>query len=476
MTYETVIGMEIHVELSTNTKIFCSCKNEFGSKENTNCCPVCIGLPGTLPVMNKQVVDYAIMAGLATNCDITRHSLMDRKNYHYPDLTKGYQTSQLYYSLCRHGYVDIELEEGTKRIGITEIHMEEDAGKLVHPDGQNISRADYNRAGVPLIEIVSEPDMRSAEEGRVFLDTLRNIILALGISDCKMQEGSMRCDVNISVRPMGQEKLGTRAEIKNLNSFRSMMRAIEFETERQIDIIEAGGEVIQETRRWDDNKGETYSMRSKEDSHDYRYFPEPDLMPIVVSDEWIDRIKSLLPELPESKRIRYENELQLPTRDARMLSSSRMLSQLFESAMEAGASARSAGNWLVGDLMRVIKDRSMDEEDIKFSGADLAKLILLIDKGTVGSTAGRQVFEAMIDTGKTPDVLVEELGLVQISDANELLELVQELVRDNPKPADDYRSGKKKAMGFFTGQAMKRTKGKANPKVLMELFDKEINK
>ncbi len=476
MTYETVIGMEIHVELSTNTKIFCSCKNEFGSKENTNCCPVCVGLPGTLPVMNKQVVDYAIMAGLATNCDITRHSLMDRKNYHYPDLTKGYQTSQLYYSLCRHGYVDIELEEGAKRIGITEIHMEEDAGKLVHPDGQNISRADYNRAGVPLIEIVSEPDMRSAEEGRVFLDTLRNIILALGISDCKMQEGSMRCDVNISVRPMGQEKLGTRAEIKNLNSFRSMMRAIEFETERQIDIIEAGGEVIQETRRWDDNKGETYSMRSKEDSHDYRYFPEPDLMPIVVSDEWIDRIKVLLPELPESKRIRYENDLQLPTRDARMLSSSRMLSQLFESAMEAGASARSAGNWLIGDLMRVIKDRSMDEEEIKFSGEDLAKLISLIDKGTVGSTAGKQVFEAMIDTGKTPEILVEELGLVQISDANELLELVQELVRDNPKPADDYRNGKKKAMGFFTGQAMKRTKGKANPKVLMELFDKEINK
>ncbi|MFZ5974813.1 MAG: Asp-tRNA(Asn)/Glu-tRNA(Gln) amidotransferase subunit GatB [Bacillota bacterium] len=476
MKYETVIGMEIHVELSTKTKMFCNCANAFGAEENTLCCPVCIGLPGTLPVINKTAVDYCIMAGLATNCEITRHSLMDRKNYHYPDLTKGFQTSQLYYSLCRNGHVEIETDAGTKRIGILEIHMEEDAGKLVHPDGQPYSRVDYNRAGVPLIEIVTAPDMRSAEEGRVFLETLRNILLSLGVSDCKMQEGSLRCDVNISVRPEGSEKLGTRAEIKNLNSFRSVMRAIEYEAERQIDLIEGGGQVVQQTRRWDDAAGATSALRSKEDSHDYRYFPEPDLMPIVVDDEWIERIRAKLPELPESKRLRYEKELGLPGRDARMLSSSRTLSKLLESAMEAGAPPRAAGNWLVGDLMRMLKDRGMDSEEIRFTGEDLAALIALIDKGTISSTAGRQVLEGMLDTGKQPAALVEELGLKQISDADALIEIVREIVRDNPKPAADYRAGKEKAMAFFTGQAMKRTKGKANPVLLQELFANELKK
>jgi aspartyl-tRNA(Asn)/glutamyl-tRNA(Gln) amidotransferase subunit B len=416
------------------------------------------------------------MAGLATNCAITRHSLMDRKNYHYPDLTKGFQTSQLYYPLCLDGHVDIETEAGTKRIRIREIHMEEDAGKLVHPDGQSYSRVDYNRAGVPLIEIVTQPDMRSAEEGRVFLETLRNILLCIGISDCKMQEGSLRCDVNISVRPEGTKELGTRAEIKNLNSFRSAMRAIEYEADRQVELIEGGGRVVQQTRRYDDATNTTSALRSKEDSHDYRYFPEPDLMPIVVDEDWIERIRVQLPELPETKRVRYEQELGLPGRDARMLSSSRALSRLFESAMAAGAAPRAAGNWLVGDLMRMLKDRAMDTEEIRFSGADLAALIELIDKGTVGSTAGRQVLEGMLDTGKAPSALVEELGLTQISDADALIEIVQEIVRNNPKPAADYRAGKQKAMAFFTGQAMKRTKGKANPVLLQELFAEELKK
>jgi aspartyl-tRNA(Asn)/glutamyl-tRNA(Gln) amidotransferase subunit B len=468
--------MEIHVELSTKTKMFCGCANIFGAEENTLCCPVCTGLPGTLPVINKTAVDYCIMAGLATNCDITRHSLMDRKNYHYPDLTKGFQTSQLYYSLCRNGYVEIETQEGSKRVGILEIHMEEDAGKLVHPDGQDYSRVDYNRAGVPLIEIVTAPDMRSAEEGRVFLETLRNILLSLGISDCKMQEGSLRCDVNISIRPQGTEKLGTRAEIKNLNSFRSVMRAIEYETERQIEVIEGGGQVVQETRRWDDNTGATSVMRSKEDSHDYRYFPEPDLMPIVVDDAWIERIRACLPELPESKRQRYEGELGLPVRDARMLSSSRALSSIFEDAMAAGAAPRAAANWLIGDLMRMLKDRGMDSEDIRFTGASLQALIELIDRGTISSTAGRQVLEGMLDTGRDPAALVEEMGLSQISDTEALRGIVQAIVAENPKPAADYRAGKEKAMAFFTGQAMKRTRGKANPKVLQQLFEEELKK
>jgi aspartyl-tRNA(Asn)/glutamyl-tRNA(Gln) amidotransferase subunit B len=476
LKYETVIGMEIHVELSTETKMFCGCANAFGAGENTLCCPVCAGLPGTLPVINAAAVDYCIMAGLATNCEITRHSLMDRKNYHYPDLTKGFQTSQLYYPLCRNGYVDIETGTGVKRIGIREIHMEEDAGKLVHPDGQSCSRVDYNRAGVPLIEIVTQPDMRSAEEGRVFLETLRNILLCIGISDCKMQEGSLRCDVNISVRPEGSEELGTRTETKNLNSFRSAGRAIEYEAARQVDVIEGGGRVVQQTLRYDDATGTTSALRSKEDSHDYRYFPEPDLMPIVVDEDWIARIRERLPELPETKRIRYERELGIPGRDARMLSSSRRLSAIFETAMAAGAAPRAAANWLIGDLMRMLKDRLLDTEEIGFSGEDLAALIALIDKGTISSTAGRQVLEGMLDTGKPPSKLVEELGLTQISDADALREIVKQIVRDNPKPAADYRAGKKKAMAFFTGQAMKRTKGKANPVLLQELFAKELKK
>lgn len=476
MAYEMVIGLEIHVELATKTKIFCSCKNEFGGEDNTHVCPICTAQPGALPMLNRQVVDYALQAGLALNCDISRNSYIDRKSYHYPDLSKGFQNSQNHIPICTNGYVDIETMAGQKRIGIHEIHMEEDAGKLVHPAGASYTRADDNRAGVPLIEIVTEPDMRSSEEVLTFLDTLRNTLLFLGISDCKMQEGSMRCDVNLSVREAGAEAFGVRNEMKNLNSFRSINRAIDYEFGRQVSIVEAGGIVEQNTLRWDDERGETSPMRSKENAQDYRYFPEPDLLPIVIDDEWLTFVKSELPELPAARRARYEQDFALQPIYARMISASKALVSLFEGAIAAGANAQTASNWVCGNLMSLLKEQALEPEDIVFDGNALNELLTLVEKGTISSSAGRQVMEAMLKDGGSPAQLVDKLSLAQISDEGALLTLVHQVIELNPKPVADYLGGKEKAITSLIGQAMKASKGQGNPQMFRQLFEQELKK
>lgn len=476
MQFETVIGMEIHAELLTKSKIFCGCENVFGGADNTHCCPVCMGLPGTLPVLNQTVVDYAIKAGLATNCEIALDSRMDRKNYHYPDLPKGYQISQREFPLCRKGHVDIDVDGVPARVGITEIHIEEDAGKLVHMASGQYSRADYNRAGVPLIEIVSEPDMRSAEQARAFLETIRNTLMCIGVSDCKMQEGSMRCDVNISIRPMGTTELTTRCEIKNMNSFRSVARAIEAEVKRQQKIVLAGGTIVQQTMRFDDETGLTYPMRSKEDSQDYRYFPEPDLMPILVEAAHVEELRASLPELPDARRKRYAQVYGLPERECVMISGSNALSTLFDDAVAAGASARSAANWMVGNLASLLKEKEMDAADLAFDGKQLAALIAIVENGTINSGAGKQVLSVMMETGKQPTDIANELSLVQVSDKGELATLAQEIIDENPKAVADYLAGKDKAITFLCGNAMKRTRGKANPQLMRELFIEILSK
>ena len=472
--YETVIGLEVHVELATKTKIFCACSTAFGGAPNTHTCPVCTGMPGSLPVLNKQVVEYALAVGLATNCQIHQYCKFDRKNYFYPDNPQNYQISQLYLPICHDGGVEIETAGGKKIIGIHEIHMEEDAGKLVHDEWEDCSLVDYNRSGVPLIEIVSEPDMRSAEEVIAYLEKLRQIIQYLGASDCKLQEGSMRADVNLSVHEVGAEKFGTRTEMKNLNSFKAIAHAIEGERERQIELIEAGRKVIQETRRWDDNKESSFTMRSKEDAQDYRYFPDPDLTPVVISDEWIAEVKARQPELRSEKLERYKKEFDIPDYDAQIITNSKHMADLFEAATAICKKPKKVSNWLMGETMRILKEQNKDPEDIAFSPENLAKLIELTDAGTINGNVAKEVFEQIFAEDIDPDKYVEEHGLKTVNDEGALRDTIAKVIEENPQSVEDYRNGKEQAIGFLVGQTMKAMKGKANPgmvnKILKELL------
>ena len=442
--YETVIGLEVHVELATKTKIFCACSTAFGGAPNTHTCPVCTGQPGSLPVLNKQVVEYAVAVGLATNCTITQYSKFDRKNYFYPDNPQNYQISQLYLPICRNGSVEIETANGKKNVRIHEIHMEEDAGKLVHDEWEDVSIVDYNRSGVPLIEIVSEPDMRSAEEVIAYLETLRQTIQYLGASDCKLNEGSMRADVNISVREVGAKKFGTRTEMKNLNSFKAIAHAIEGERERQIELLEMGRKVVQETRRWDDNKESSHAMRSKEDAQDYRYFPEPDLVPIVVSDEWIAQIKAKQPELRPQKLARYKKEYDIPEYDAKILTESKHMADIFEAATKLCGKPKKVSNWLMVETMRLLKDNDMDADEINFSPVNLAKLVDLVDAGTINSSVAKEVFEKIFREDIDPEQYVEENGLKSMNDEGELKATIQAVIDANPQAVEDYQMARRK--------------------------------
>ncbi|MBO4947317.1 MAG: Asp-tRNA(Asn)/Glu-tRNA(Gln) amidotransferase subunit GatB [Lachnospiraceae bacterium] len=472
--YETVIGLEVHVELATKTKIFCGCSTAFGGAPNTHTCPVCTGMPGSLPVLNKAVVEKAIAVGLATNCTITKNCKFDRKNYFYPDNPQNYQISQLYYPICRNGKVEIEVNGNKKYVGIHEIHMEEDAGKLVHDPYDDTSLVDFNRSGVPLIEIVSEPDMRSAEEVIAYLDKLRMIIQYLGASDCKLNEGSMRADVNLSVREVGAEQYGTRTEMKNLNSFKAIARAIENEQERQIDLIEEGKAVVQETRRWDDTKGYSYAMRSKEDAQDYRYFPDPDLVPIIISDEWMEEIRAKQPELRTEKQQRYKEEYDIPEYDIDIITSTKKMADLFEETIALGAAPKKVSNWLMVETMRLLKEHEMEADEIRFSAAHLAALIQMVEAREINGTVAKEVFEKVFSENIDPKAYVEEHGLKTVNDEGALKKVVEEVIASNPQSVEDYRNGKEKAIGFLVGQTMKAMKGKADPgminKMLKELL------
>ena len=472
--YETVIGLEVHVELATKTKIFCGCSTAFGGRPNSHTCPVCTGMPGSLPVLNKKVLEHAVAVGLATNCEITRYCKFDRKNYFYPDNPQNYQISQLYLPICRNGYVEIETKEGSKKVGIHEIHMEEDAGKLIHDEWEDCTLVDYNRSGVPLIEIVSEPDMRSAEEVIAYLEKLRLIIQYLGASDCKLQEGSMRADVNLSVRPVGEKEFGTRTEMKNLNSFRSIAAAIEGEKNRQIDLLESGEAVIQETRRWDDAKETSYAMRSKEDAQDYRYFPDPDLVPVSISEEFLEEIKSRQPEFRTEKMKRYKEEFDIPDYDIDIITGTKHMADIFEETVALGAQPKKVSNWLMGETLRILKEKELDPEDVRFSPEHLAKLIALTESKAINSTVAKEVFEVMFEEDVDPEKYVEEKGLKTVRDEGALRKTVEEVIAANPQSVEDYRGGKEKAIGFLVGQTMKALKGKADPasvnQILKELL------
>ena len=474
--YEVVIGLEVHAELSTKTKIFCSCPTEFGAAPNTHTCPICMAMPGTLPVLNEKVVEYAVKAGLATNCEIARDSKNDRKNYFYPDLPKSYQISQFDKPLCEHGYVDIDTKEGKKRIRITRIHIEEDAGKLNHDEFGGGSLVDLNRAGVPLIETVSEPDMSSAEEAEAYLRKLKSIFEYIEVSDCKMQEGSLRADVNVSVRKKGETKLGTRTEMKNMNSFRSIVRAIEYEVDRQIDVIEDGGIIEQETLRWDDVSGKTFPMRDKEDAQDYRYFPDPDLVAIKLSDEYIENIQKSLPELPESRKQRYLDEYNLSQKDANLITSSKYLSDLFEGAIKVCNNPKAVNNWIISDISRILNETETEPIEIPFDSNQLGKLVILIDKGTISSSIGKKVLVELFENPRDPEEIIKEKGWIKISDEGAIKEVVLKILEANPQSVADYKGGKDKALGFLVGQAMKETKGKANPQMLNKMFIEELKK
>lgn len=478
MKYEAVIGLEVHTELQTTTKIFCSCKTSFGADPNTNVCPVCLGLPGVLPVLNKKVLEYAVRAGLALNCEISRFSKFDRKNYYYPDLPKNFQTSQFDLPICEHGYLDVEVEGEKRRIRITRAHMEEDAGKLVH-HGTSItdsdySLVDYNRTGTPLLEIVSEPDMRSAKEAVAYMEKMRAILQYIGVSDCRMEEGSLRCDANVSVRPVGQKELGTKTEIKNINSFKGVERAIEYEAMRQAELLEDGGKVVQETRTWDEKEGVTKSMRTKEEANDYRYFPEPDLVPFTVSDEYIENIRKSLPELPDARKERYMKEFGLSSEDAVFMTNDKATADYFEAAVDAGADPKACVNWLMGEFASQLSTDGIEIAKAPVSAENLAALLKLISKGTISGKIAKKVFATMWKEGGNPEEIVKAQGLVQISDTAELSKLVDEVVGKNPKAVEDFKAGKKKAVGALVGQIMKATKGKANPRVINELLNKKL--
>ena len=470
--YETVIGLEVHVELATKTKIFCGCSTAFGGAPNTHTCPVCTGMPGSLPVLNKQVVEYAMAVGLAANCQINQYCKFDRKNYFYPDNPQNYQISQLYLPICHDGWIEIDTAAGKKKIRIHEILMEEDAGKLIHDEWDDCSLVDYNRSGVPLIEIVSEPDMRSAEEVVAYLEKLRMLIQYLGASDCKLQEGSMRADVNLSVREVGAEQFGTRTEMKNLNSFKAISRAIEGEKARQIELLEEGRKVLQETRRWDDNKEYSYAMRSKEDAQDYRYFPDPDLPPILISDDWMNRVKDSLPELQPEKQKRYEEVYKLPVYDAGIITGSKKLADIFEETVALCRNPKKVSNWLMVETLRLLKEHNQEPEDLTFSPENLAKLIQLTEDGSVNSTVAKEVFEKIFEEDVDPDAYVAEHGLKTVNDTGLLEEVIRKVLEANPDVVADYKGGKEKVFGFLVGQVMKEMKGKANPAMASEMLKK----
>ena len=475
MTWETIIGLETHVELATRTKIFCSCTTAFGGDPNTHCCPVCTGMPGTLPVMNKAVMRYATKAGLALNCDITRYHKFDRKNYFYPDLPKAYQISQLYLPIATNGKVSIELASGEEKIiRIHEMHMEEDAGKLVHDPWIDQTRADYNRCGVPLIEIVTEPDFRSAEEVIAYLEKLKSTLEYLGVSDCKMQEGSLRCDVNLSVRPAGSTELGTRTEMKNINSFKAIARAIAYEARRQIELIEEGKRVVQETRRWDENKDATFSMRSKENAQDYRYFPEPDIPPMEITDDYLDSARQELPEMAQEKKRRYVAQFGLPEYDAGMITGQKALADFFEAAVELGGAPKEVANWIMGEVLRTLKEKALEAKQMPLTPGTLVKLLALVKQGKINRNTAVEVFAAIWDTDGDPEAYVREHGLEQVNDTGLVESVVEQVFADNPKSIADYQAGKQKAFGFLVGQTMKQLKGKADPKVVNQIIREKL--
>lgn len=469
MKYETVIGLEIHCELSTKAKIFCSCENKFGSDVNTQCCPVCTGMPGALPVLNGIVVEYAMKMGMALNCTINRLCKQDRKNYFYPDLPKAYQISQFDIPLCEKGFLEYFSEGQKKKVDITRIHIEEDAGKLIHDSEYGGTLADYNRCGVPLIEIVTEPDLRGATEAKDFLETVKTILQYLDISDCKMQEGSIRCDINVSVRKAGETKYGTRVEMKNVNSFSAAQRAIEYESKRQIELLEEGKTIEQETRRWDDGKGINIVMRSKEDAHDYRYFPEPDLCPIVVSDELFEKVKASIPELPNQKLARYINEFNLPEYDSNILCLSFAKAKFFDECVSLGANPKTVSNWILGDISKYLNVNTCEINETKLTPKHLAEIISLVESNTISNTSAKKVLDKVFENGTAAKDIVNELGLVQNSDEGAIKELAQRVIDSNPKSVADYKAGKLNAVGFLVGQSMKESKGQANPQILNKI-------
>jgi len=476
--YETVIGLEVHVQLDTNSKIFCSCSTEFGSEPNTNTCPVCLGLPGTLPVLNKKAVDYLVMTGLALNCEIATYSKFDRKNYFYPDLPKAYQISQFDLPLAKDGFIEVETEEGTHKIGITRIHLEEDAGKLIHEgsiDKSSGSLVDYNRTGVPLAEIVSEPDIRTPVQAREYLNYLKKTLEYLGVSDCNMEEGSLRCDANISLRARGEKEFGTKVELKNMNSFKAIEKALAYEQKRQRKVIDAQEKIVQETRTWDEDKGKTISMRGKEEANDYRYFPEPDLVPLEINKEWENEIEEQLPELPAVRKKRFIEEYDLPEYDADVITDSRKLADLFEECVSEYEDAKEVSNWIMGEFLRLVNEEKMEIENTKITGHLLGKMLKMMEEGVISSKIAKTVFEEMFYTGKDPEEIVEEKGLKQISDEDKLEKLVEEIIEDNPDVIEDIRNGKDKAIGYLVGQVMKETKGKANPQMVNKMFREKIN-
>lgn len=471
MGYQTVIGLEVHAELATESKIFCGCTTAFGAEPNTHCCPICIGMPGVLPVLNEKAVAYTVKTGLALHCEISSFSKMDRKNYFYPDLPKAYQISQYDLPLCRDGYLDIEVDGQQKRVRILRIHLEEDAGKLLHDAHTDGTLVDYNRGGVPLMEIVTHPDMHSPEEAVAFMEKLRSILLYIGVSDCKMEEGSLRCDLNLSVRPEGGP-LGTRTEMKNLNSFKMAYKAAQYEAKRQIKLLEKGERITQETRRWDDAAGKSLGMRSKEEAHDYRYFPEPDLVPIEMPPERVEELRASLPELPEAKKKRYMDAYNLPAYDAEILTGSFSLAQYFESVIELYPKPKEVSNWLMGDVLRLMKDQDSDE--IPVPPSSLAALCRRVEEGVVSRSAGKTVLEALFGEGGEVDAIIEKQGLKQVSDAGELEAIVEKVLSENPQSVEDFKAGKGKALGHLMGQVMRATQGKANPQMVNELLKKKL--
>jgi aspartyl-tRNA(Asn)/glutamyl-tRNA(Gln) amidotransferase subunit B len=473
--YETVIGLEVHVELHTNSKIFCGCSTAFGAPPNTHTCPVCLGHPGVLPVLNKQAVEYAMKAAMALNCEIATESKFDRKNYFYPDSPKAYQISQYDKPIGQNGWIEIEVNGSKKRIGITRLHLEEDAGKLTHLPAGTGSLVDFNRVGTPLVEIVSEPDLRSPEEARAYLEKLKAIMQYCEVSDVKMEEGSLRCDANISLRPFGQAEFGTKAELKNMNSFRGVQRGLEYEEIRQAEVLDRGERVVQETRRWDEGQGRTFSMRSKEEAHDYRYFPDPDLVRLFIDEEWKARVKASIPELPDARMKRYATEYGLSDYDAGVITSSLHLANFFEESLKYTKDAKAVANWIMGDLLGYLNANGLEIQNVLVTGKGLGEMIGLIESGTISSKIAKTVFKSMIETGKDPQAIVEEQGLVQISDEGAIKAIVDRIVEANPKSVEDYKAGKEKAVGFLVGQAMRETKGKANPGLLNKLIIERLN-
>ncbi|MNI03128.1 Aspartyl/glutamyl-tRNA(Asn/Gln) amidotransferase subunit B [compost metagenome] len=473
--YETVIGLEVHVELHTASKIFCGCSTSFGAPPNTHTCPVCLGHPGVLPVLNRQALEYAMKASMALNCEIATHSKFDRKNYFYPDSPKAYQISQFDKPVGEHGWIDIEVNGQTKRIGITRVHLEEDAGKLTHVDGGYASLVDFNRVGTPLIEIVSEPDLRSPEEARAYLEKLKAIMLYCDVSDVKMEEGSLRCDANVSIRPYDQKEFGTRAELKNMNSFRGVQKGLEYEEIRQAEVLDSGGKVVQETRRWDETQGKTITMRSKEEAHDYRYFPDPDLVSMHIDEEWKSAVRLTIPELPDARKARYAADYGLPSYDAEVITASKKLADFFEESLQYTSDAKAVSNWIMGDLLGYLNANSQEFSEVKITGKGLGEMIGLIEKGTISNKIAKTVFKAMLETGKAPQTIVEEQGLVQISDEGAIKTVVDQIVDNNPQSVIDFKAGKEKAVGFLVGQVMKETKGKANPGLVNKLILDSLN-